>query len=40
MFRGQPYDTWYGGVDPDAAREIVATHLADGAPVARLRLPR
>ena len=36
----QPDDTWYGGVDPDAAREIVATHLADGAPVARLRLPR
>ena len=36
----QPDDTWYGGVDPEAAVEIVASHLAEGVPVAHRRLPR
>ena len=36
----QPDDVWYGGVDPAAARAIVAEHLAGGTPVARHRLPR
>jgi (2Fe-2S) ferredoxin len=36
----QPDDVWYGGVDPDAAREIARSHLVDGAPVETHRLPR
>jgi len=34
----QPDNVWYGPVDPDAARDLVAGHLRDGAPLARLRL--
>jgi (2Fe-2S) ferredoxin len=34
-----PDDSWYGGVDPARAREIVAGHLVGGAPLAG-RLPR
>jgi (2Fe-2S) ferredoxin len=36
----QPGDVWYGGVDPDAAREIVAEHLVGGRVVETRRLPR
>lgn len=36
----QPDDVWYGGVDPDTARQIVAEHLVDGRPVASSRLRR
>lgn len=36
----QPDDVWYGGVDPDAARTIVAEHLVEGRPVETHRLPR
>jgi (2Fe-2S) ferredoxin len=36
----QPDDVWYGQVDPDAARLIVAEHLVGGRPVDELRLPR
>lgn len=36
----QPDDVWYGGVDPDAARAIVAEHLVEGRPVETHRLPR
>lgn len=36
----QPDDVWYGHVDPDAAREIVAAHLVGGRPVETHRLPR
>ncbi|HZJ04658.1 MAG TPA: (2Fe-2S) ferredoxin domain-containing protein [Nocardioidaceae bacterium] len=36
----QPDDVWYGGVDPDAARVIVAEHLVGGRPVQDRRLPR
>lgn len=36
----QPDDVWYGGVDPDAARQIVGDHLAGGTPVESRRLPR
>ncbi|GAB3763971.1 (2Fe-2S) ferredoxin [Nocardioides ginsengisegetis] len=36
----QPDDVWYGGVDPGAAREIVAGHLVAGRPVETRRLPR
>jgi len=36
----QPDDVWYGHVDPDAAREIVAGHLVGGTPVQTHRLPR
>ncbi|WP_375000735.1 ferredoxin [Aeromicrobium sp. CTD01-1L150] len=35
-----PEDTWYGPVGPADADEVVACHLADGAPVERLRRPR
>ncbi len=36
----QPDDVWYGHVDPDAARAIVAEHLVGGRPVETHRLPR
>ena len=36
----QPDDVWYGGVDADAAREIVAEHLVAGRPYDARRLPR
>lgn len=36
----QPDDVWYGGVDPDTAREIVAEHLVGGRVVTTSRLPR
>jgi (2Fe-2S) ferredoxin len=36
----QPDDVWYGGVEPDAARTIVAEHLVAGRPVETHRLPR
>ncbi|MFL6155567.1 MAG: (2Fe-2S) ferredoxin domain-containing protein [Marmoricola sp.] len=36
----QPDDVWYGGVDDDVARRIVAEHLVGGVPVADHRLPR
>lgn len=36
----QPDDVWYGHVDPDAARAIVAGHLVGGEPVETHRLPR
>jgi (2Fe-2S) ferredoxin len=36
----QPDDVWYGGVDPDAARRIVANHLVADTPVESRRLPR
>ncbi|WP_426241774.1 (2Fe-2S) ferredoxin domain-containing protein [Nocardioides sp. LHG3406-4] len=36
----QPDDVWYGDVDPDAARQIVAEHLVGGHPVESVRLPR
>ena len=36
----QPDDVWYGGVDPDAARLIVAEHLVADRPVEARRLPR
>lgn len=35
-----PDDVWYGGVDADAARRIVADHLAADRPVESRRLPR
>lgn len=36
----QPDDVWYGDVDPEAARQIVAEHLVGGRPVEPVRLPR
>lgn len=36
----QPDDVWYGDVDPDAARQIVAEHLVAGRAVEAVRLPR
>lgn len=36
----QPDDVWYGDVDPEAARAIVAGHLVGGQPVETHRLPR
>ena len=36
----QPDDVRYGGVDAEAAREIVAGHLRDGRPLNRHRLER
>lgn len=36
----QPDDVWYGGVDREAARAIVAEHLVGGRPYAERRLPR
>ncbi len=36
----QPDDVWYGGVDPDAARQIVTDHLENDTPVESRRLPR
>lgn len=36
----QPDDVWYGGVDADTARRIVAEHLVADRPVADRRLPR
>ncbi len=36
----QPDDVWYGGVDPEAARRIVADHLVADTPVESRRLPR
>lgn len=36
----QPDDVWYGDVNPDAARQIVAEHLVGGRPVESVRLPR
>jgi (2Fe-2S) ferredoxin len=36
----QPDDVWYGGVDPDAARQIVAEHLVADRPVESRRLRR
>lgn len=35
-----PDDTWYGGVDANAARTIVTEHLIAGRPVQGDRLPR
>ncbi len=36
----QPDDIWYGGVDPDTARQIAVEHLVGGHPVETSRLPR
>ncbi len=36
----QPDDVWYGDVDPDTARQIVAEHLVAGRPMESVRLPR
>jgi (2Fe-2S) ferredoxin len=36
----QPDDVWYGGVDRETAREIVAAHLVAGRPYDERRLPR
>ncbi len=36
----QPDDVWYGDVDPDTARQIVAEHLVAGRPMQSVRLPR
>ncbi|MET0997644.1 MAG: (2Fe-2S) ferredoxin domain-containing protein [Marmoricola sp.] len=36
----QPDDVWYGGVDPDVAREIASEHLVEGRTVESHRLPR
>jgi (2Fe-2S) ferredoxin len=36
----QPDDVWYGGVDPDAARQIVTDHLENDITVESRRLPR
>jgi (2Fe-2S) ferredoxin len=36
----QPDDVWYGGVDADAAQQIVSDHLVAGRPVESRRLPR
>jgi (2Fe-2S) ferredoxin len=36
----QPDDVWYGGVDAEAAGEIVAQHLVRDTPVESRRLPR
>jgi len=36
----QPDDVWYGGVDPDAAREIARSHLVEGVAVETHRLRR
>jgi (2Fe-2S) ferredoxin len=36
----QPDDVWYGRVDREAARAIVAEHLVGGRPYAERRLPR
>ena len=36
----QPDDVWYGGVDAEAAGEIVAQHLVRDTPVEGRRLPR
>jgi (2Fe-2S) ferredoxin len=36
----QPDDVWYGGVDPEAARQIVTDHLVAGTPVESGRLSR
>lgn len=36
----QPDDVWYGHVDPEAARAIVAGHLVGGRPVETHRLAR
>lgn len=36
----QPDDVWYGGVDGETAREIVARHLLGDTPVESSRLPR
>ncbi|WP_110183509.1 (2Fe-2S) ferredoxin domain-containing protein [Nocardioides solisilvae] len=36
----QPDDVWYGRVDPPAADQLVADHLAGGSPVEALRLAR
>jgi (2Fe-2S) ferredoxin len=34
-----PEGVWYGGVTAEDVPEIVASHIAGGTPVARLRLP-
>lgn len=36
----QPDDVWYGGVDTEAAREIVTAHLVGDTPAGSRRLPR
>jgi len=36
----QPDDVWYGGVDREVARAIVAEHLVGGRPYDERRLPR
>jgi (2Fe-2S) ferredoxin len=36
----QPDDVWYGGVDAEAARQIVTEHLVADSPVESRRLPR
>lgn len=34
-----PENVWYGGVAPEDAEEIVASHLVEGRVVERLRIP-
>ncbi len=34
-----PDNVWYGGVRPEDAEEIVESHLSQGRPVERLRIP-
>ncbi len=34
-----PDNVWYGGVTPDDVGEIVRSHLTEGKPVERLRIP-
>jgi (2Fe-2S) ferredoxin len=34
-----PDGVWYGGVTPDDVDEIVRSHIVEGRPVERLRLP-
>lgn len=36
----QPDDVWYGGIDAEAARQIVTEHLVADSPVESRRLPR
>lgn len=36
----QPGDVWYGGVDAEAARQLVTDHLVRGTPLEARRLPR
>jgi (2Fe-2S) ferredoxin len=36
----QPDAVWYGGIDAEAARQIVTEHLVADSPVESRRLPR